>query len=92
MWSSYMDELKIYSIMFPETDKVDDTAVFKTFVKNILIVATPRVRDIIINFKDTLTTLLSSSNENIDSLVRETHKENSVKLRTWKLRSHKMQL
>ena len=68
--------------MFPETDKVDDTAVFKTFVKNILIVATPRVRDIIINFKDTLTTLLSSSNENIDSLARETHKENSVKLRT----------
>ena len=55
------------------------TNFFTLLISLTLIVATFVVRDIIINFEDTLTTLLISSEKYIKSLVKETHRMNSAR-------------
>ena len=65
-----MDELNIYFIVFRLTHKMDDPKVFGSFVQHTLIVVTTRVIDITINFADTFAPLLSSSDEDIEYLVK----------------------
>ena len=48
-------------------------------MQHTLIIVTLIVRDIITNFADTFTTLLRSSDEEIDSFMKETHRENSAR-------------
>ena len=48
---------------------MDNPSVFMSFVKNPMIFSTPGVRDIIIRFADTFTTMISYPDEDIDSSV-----------------------
>ena len=68
-----MNELNIYFIMFSLTDKMNNIGVFESFMQHNLIVATPRVRYIIISFPDTLTTLLSYPYKDINYFVKKIH-------------------
>ena len=74
-----MDKLNIYFIVFSLTDKIEDPTFFECSVQYNLIVATPILREIINNFADTLPTLLSYSDEDIDYLMKETHGVNSAR-------------
>ena len=54
-----------------------DPEIFESFMQHNLAVSNPRVRYIIINFSDTFTTILSSSNKYINYIVKEYHWVNS---------------
>ena len=58
---------------------MNDSAIFDTFVQNILGVSTPRARNAITAFVSTFNDLLSTTDEEIDAFVATTHSANSAR-------------
>lgn len=58
---------------------MDDPVVFSQFLQNTLGITTPRVLTEITNFSETFQELLSATDSDIDTFVKETHSSNSAR-------------